>query len=49
VMANADGLIQMARMQSKGGEGMSATEAISSLHGGMLGGPAGLSIPAIIP
>ena len=49
LMANADGLIQMARMQSKGGEGMSATEAVSSLHGGMLAGPGGLSIPAIIP
>src|ERR1022692_1797423 len=46
---NADGLIQMARMGAKGGEGMSATEAISSLHGGMLAGPGGLSIPAIIP
>jgi hypothetical protein len=49
VMANADGLIQMARMQAKGGEGMGATEALSSLHGGMLAGPGGLSIPTIIP
>jgi hypothetical protein len=49
LMANADGLIQMARMQAKGGEGMSATEAISSLHGGMLAGSGGLSIPTIIP
>ncbi len=49
LMANADGLIQMARMQSKGGDGMSTLDAISSLHGGMLAGPAGLSIPTIIP
>jgi hypothetical protein len=48
LMANADGLIQMAR-RAKGDEGMSATEAISSLHGGMLGGAGGLSIPTIIP
>jgi hypothetical protein len=48
LMANADGLIQMAR-NAKGGEGMSATDALSSLHGGMLAGPGGLSIPAIIP
>jgi hypothetical protein len=48
LMANADGLIQVAR-RAKGDEGMSATEAISSLHGGMLSGPAGLSIPTIIP
>jgi hypothetical protein len=48
LMANADGLIQMAR-NAQGGEGMSATEALSSLHGGMLAGPGGLSIPAIIP
>jgi hypothetical protein len=49
LMANADDLIQMARMGVKGGEGMSATEAISTLHGGMLAGPGGLSIPSILP
>jgi hypothetical protein len=49
VMANADGLIQMARMQAKGGENMSATEAMSTIHGGMLAGPSGLSLPAILP
>jgi hypothetical protein len=49
LMANADGLIQMARMQAKGGDGMSATDALLTLHGGMLAGPGGLSLPAIIP
>ncbi|HLK65434.1 MAG TPA: hypothetical protein VKU19_18475 [Bryobacteraceae bacterium] len=49
LMANADGLIKMARMQAQGGEGMSAAEAISTLHGGMLTGPGGLNIPTIIP
>jgi hypothetical protein len=49
VMANVDGLIQMARTQTRKGESMSVTEAISSLHGGMLAGPGGLSIPSIIP
>ncbi|HTS30438.1 MAG TPA: hypothetical protein VMH81_31415 [Bryobacteraceae bacterium] len=47
-LANADGLIQMAR-QGKGDANVSAVEAISSLHGGMLTGPRGLSIPTIIP
>jgi hypothetical protein len=50
LMANADGLIEMARRQhGGGGAGTSATEALSSLHGGMLAGPGGLSIPAILP
>ncbi len=49
VMANADGLVQMARMQAKGGENMSAIDAMSTIHGGMLAGPTGLSIPTILP
>ena len=49
LLANADDLIQMARMQAGGGEGMSASQALSTLHGGMLAGPGGLTIPTIIP
>ena len=46
LLANADGLIQMAQAQSGGGDAM---EAISRMHGGMLTGPrGGLSLPAIV-
>lgn len=45
LLANADGLIQMAQ---SGHPGTSPVDAISSLHGGMLAGPGGLSLPAIL-
>jgi hypothetical protein len=45
VIANVDGLLQMAESQA---EGASPMEALNRLHGGMLGGPGGLSLPAIL-
>jgi hypothetical protein len=47
VLANAGFLIQMAQMQA--GKGATVTSALGNLHDGMLGGPAGLSLPALIP
>lgn len=46
LLANADGLIQMAQTQA--GAGANPMDAISSMHGGMLSGPSGLTLPAII-
>lgn len=49
LVANIDGLIQMAQMQS-GEKGLSPTQAISRMHHGMMEGPGGsLSLPALIP
>ena len=45
LLANADSLIQMAQAQAPGA---SATDAISKMHGGMLSGPGGLNLPAIL-
>jgi len=46
LLANADGLIQMAQTQA--GAGANPMDAISSMHGGMLSGPSGLTLPAIL-
>jgi hypothetical protein len=49
LVANIDGLIQMAQAQS-GGESMNPVEAIARMHHGMLDGPGGsLSLPALLP
>jgi hypothetical protein len=45
VIANVDGLIQMAQSQAPG---ESPTEALNHMHGGMLTGPNGFSLPAIV-
>jgi hypothetical protein len=47
VLANADFLIQMAMMQA--GKGVSVSSALGGMHDGMLGGPSGVSLPALIP
>jgi hypothetical protein len=49
LIGNADGMIQFVRSTSGKGDKMSPTEAVSSLHGGMLGSPASLNIPTILP
>ena len=46
VLANADFLVQMAKGQSSGGE--NGMDAISRLHGGMLVGPSGFSLPTML-
>lgn len=46
VIANVDAFIKMAQSQA---EGASPMEALNRMHGGMLGGPGGLSLPAIVP
>jgi len=45
LLANADSLIQVAQAQFGGASPM---DAISRMHGGMLSGPSGLSLPAIL-
>jgi len=45
LLANADSLVQLAQSMAPG---ESPAQAISSMHGGMLGGPGGLSLPAIL-
>jgi len=45
LLANADSLIQAAQAQAGGANPM---DAISRMHGGMLSGPGGLSLPAIL-
>jgi len=45
VIANVDGLIQMAQSQAPGESPM---EALNHMHGGMLTGPNGFSLPAIV-
>jgi hypothetical protein len=46
LLANIDGLIQMAQSQAK--DGVSLTDAMAGMHGGIMAGPAGLSLPAIL-
>jgi hypothetical protein len=48
VMANADPLIEMAQAQAAE-KGVSPMEVLGGMHGGMLRGPGGVSLPAIIP
>jgi hypothetical protein len=45
VIANVDAFLKMAQSQA---EGASPMEALNRLHGGMLGGPGGVSLPAIL-
>jgi hypothetical protein len=45
VIANVDVLIQMAQSQAAGASPM---DALNKLHGGMMGGPGGFSLPAIL-
>lgn len=52
VLANADAIIEMAQMEtgdSPQSAGMSITDALSHIHGGVFNGPSGLAVPAIIP
>lgn len=49
LLANADSLIESARRQAAGQPGKSTMDVISGMHGGMLGGPGGLSLPAMMP
>jgi hypothetical protein len=46
VLANADFLVKMAQGPSSGGE--SGMDAINRLHGGMLAGPTGFSLPTML-
>jgi hypothetical protein len=45
MLANADALIQLAQSQAGGGNPL---EAISKMHGGILAGPGGFNLPAIL-
>ena len=45
VLANVGALLQMAQSQA---EGASPMEALNRLHGGMMGGPGGFNLPAIL-
>jgi len=45
VIANVDALIKMAQEQANGASPM---EALNKMHGGMLSGPGGVSLPAIL-
>jgi len=45
VIANVDAFLKMAQSQA---EGASPMEALNRMHGGMLSGPGGLSLPAIL-
>jgi hypothetical protein len=48
LLANADSLIQLAQTMTKE-KGANPMDAINKMHGGMLGGPGGVSLPAMIP
>jgi hypothetical protein len=45
VIANVDVILKMAQAQA---EGASPMEELNRMHGGMLGGPGGISLPAIL-
>jgi ribosomal protein L21E len=47
VLANADALLEMARMQAAN-DGRSTLDVLGSMHGGMMSGPGGLSLPGLI-
>jgi len=47
LLANADFLVRMAQGQAAGDHG-SGMEALGKLHGGMLAGPGGISLPTMI-
>jgi hypothetical protein len=46
LLSNIDGLIQMAQSQAK--DGVSLMDAMAGMHGGIMSGPAGLTLPAIL-
>ena len=45
VVANVDAIVKMAQSQA---DGASPMEALNRMHGGMLGGPGGINLPAIL-
>jgi hypothetical protein len=49
IVANADFLIETAQAMAAEHEGMSAVDVMSRMHGGAMGGPGGLSLPAMVP
>jgi hypothetical protein len=49
LLANADALVQMAQSQAAAHPGMSPMDVLGRLHGGMLSGPGGVSLPAMLP
>ncbi len=48
IISNVDFLVETAQAAAAQ-QGTSTAEAISGMHGGALGGPVGLSLPAIVP
>src|SRR5260370_12504015 len=48
IITNADFLIESAQSAATT-QGMSAVDVISRMHGGAMGGPTGLSLPAMLP
>ncbi len=48
IVSNADFLIETAQ-GAAAQQGMTTVQAISGMHGGAMGGPGGLSLPAIVP
>ena len=50
LITNADSFVKMAKMQAEAaGKSIGMMEAISRMHGGMMSGPGGLNLPALIP
>ena len=45
VIANVDAFLKMAQSEA---DGASPMEALNRMHGGMLSGPGGVSLPAIL-
>ena len=49
LIGNSDALIQMAQSAAAGKKGVTVMDALGQMHGGMLSGPSGFSLPAMIP
>jgi hypothetical protein len=49
IVANADFLIETAQAMAAAHEGLSAVDVMSRMHGGAMGGPGGLNLPAMVP
>jgi len=49
VIGNSDALIKMAQAAAAGKKGTSVMDALGQMHGGMLSGPSGFSLPAMVP
>jgi hypothetical protein len=47
LLANADSLLEMARSQA-GKDGGSTLDVLGRMHGGMMSGPGGFSLPGMI-